>query len=280
MKNCPSTTSSHTLVWTRWFKLDWLSKGNNVLFSFIWIHVQVKIEREGEIWSMGRLTHFDSRGKLINNAKLVWATPDISPKFALVQELRFDVGLFQMKYIRLGYILLLKHFNFFWNISIVVFMFRCVLVCIAMDLTPPHCVCKGGSLAAENFSAPSWTCTPPKTKWHTCYVCLLGWRCSMVESSGKLSKIGQFRVFNQEIFQFSYSTIMIFHVVVEWGFLICLFDCSSQDEDWRPATTHLHQEPWHRHWWWRRKRSGKEWSRPSNWLSYWECRNDLITHSF
>lgn len=65
----------------------------------------------------------------------------------------------------------------------------------------------------------------------------------MVESSGKLSKIGQFRVFNQEIFQFSYSTIMIFHVVVEWGFLICLFDCSSQDEDWRPATTHLHQEP-------------------------------------
>lgn len=60
---------------------------------------------------MGRLTHFDSRGKLINNAKLVWATPDISPKFALVQELRFDVGLFQMKYIRLGYILLLKHFN-------------------------------------------------------------------------------------------------------------------------------------------------------------------------
>ena len=32
---------------------------------------------------MDRETHFDSRGRLIANAKLVWGSPDISPKFAL-----------------------------------------------------------------------------------------------------------------------------------------------------------------------------------------------------
>jgi hypothetical protein len=37
---------------------------------------------------MDRETHFDSRGRLIANAKLVWGSPDISPKFALIQEVR------------------------------------------------------------------------------------------------------------------------------------------------------------------------------------------------
>ena len=37
---------------------------------------------------MDRETHFDSRGRLIANAKLVWGSPDICPKFALIQEVR------------------------------------------------------------------------------------------------------------------------------------------------------------------------------------------------
>ena len=49
------------------------------------------MDREGEVWSMDKLTHFDSRGRLITNAKLVWATPDISTKFARIQEVRLGL---------------------------------------------------------------------------------------------------------------------------------------------------------------------------------------------
>ena len=60
---------------------------NVIRFCFD-IYAQVKISREGEIWSMDRITHFDSKGHLIPNAKLVFGTPDMSPKFALIQEVR------------------------------------------------------------------------------------------------------------------------------------------------------------------------------------------------
>ena len=49
---------------------------------------------------MDRETHFDSRGRLIANAKLVWGSPDISPKFALIQEVRCVYNL-RRKYIGL-----------------------------------------------------------------------------------------------------------------------------------------------------------------------------------
>ena len=96
-----NTRSSLTVGWTRWLRIDCLSQGKKTrIFSslsenhyvlLLNIYVQVKIEREGEIWSMDRNTHFDSRGRLINNARLVWGTPDISPKFALIQEVRFGL---------------------------------------------------------------------------------------------------------------------------------------------------------------------------------------------
>ena len=49
---------------------------------------------------MDRETHFDSRGRLIANAKLVWGSPDISPKFSLIQEVRCVYNL-RRKYIGL-----------------------------------------------------------------------------------------------------------------------------------------------------------------------------------
>ena len=49
----------------------------------------MKIERnEEEVWSFNRSTHFDCRGKLIANPKMIWGHPDICPKFPLIQEVR------------------------------------------------------------------------------------------------------------------------------------------------------------------------------------------------
>ena len=109
----------------------------------------MKLSRDGEIWSLDRLTHFDCKGRPIDNALVVWGHPDISAKFALIQEIRLCLW-FDWK--------IKEEINWedllFYNVwalhTFTPIIYSAVCYCrhscslyIQLQLCPPFCQCNG-----------------------------------------------------------------------------------------------------------------------------------------